>query len=255
MNKKKLFIPLLMLVFIPVVPMQVGKTQGGKKNAPAAQMVQDSEQAEESDLPKPGQQVQNKKQVETKNQGEEQELNIQIQENESTQQQEENEDKPESSPKGEGKEVVGSGYKGRSSKAREQMSAVAAAVEGLLEEKETTGMQGGIGPEVKKVAQEQKKAQQEINQQLEKMEQRQQWERSLIGPNYGAINQLEREIARNQERIQILKDSQEDLPEEAQEQVEETVQALENQNEALQETIDEETDTVSAFGWLVRLFQ
>jgi hypothetical protein len=138
----------------------------------------------------------------------------------------------------------------RSERARERMSVVAQRVEEILL---TQGVQGGIGDQVRQVAREQKLAQEEMQLELNKIENRGNFLKRLIGPNYGAIKRMERQVEQNQLRIQQLTQLQTQLTNQAEiTQVEAMLEALWEQNTALQERMDQEEDGFSLLGWLFK---
>ncbi len=180
-----------------------------------------------------GSQVQN--QVQTQNAGEDQNLQVSTQEGVS--------------------ESGVSSSQSRSAVAREKMSAVARGVEELLTEREDADAKGGIGQQVRVIAQEQKDAQAEIAGQAEKLEARSGFVKKLFGPDYKAIKSLNQQMERNQLRIEQLEQLQTEIANEGdQEQVQGVVQALVEQNTALQEQIQAEEEVGSLFGWLFKLF-
>jgi len=148
-----------------------------------------------------------------------------------------------------------SGSQNRSAVAREKMSAVAKGVEELLAEREEAGVKGGIGQEVRLIAQEQKEAQIAMGVEEDKLASRSGLMKKLFGPDYKAIRNLNRQMERNQLRIEQLEQLQTQMTDEDdQEQVQGVVQALVDQNTALQEQIGTEEEAGSVFGWLFKWF-
>jgi len=184
-----------------------------------------------------GMQVQN--QVKTQNAGEESQLQVKTQEQESQ----------GDSQGGQGTPKDGSP---RNEMAQEKMSTVANKVDELLMIKTT---QGGIGEQVKKLAQAQKQAQVEIEGELDKVNGRGNLIKALIGPNYGALKNAEKIMEQNQLRIKELSQLQIQLTSQADiTLVQATIQALTEQNTALQDQVVLETQSKSMFGWLFKLF-
>ena len=180
-------------------------------------------------------QVQNQGQGQTENQGEDQQQSI-AQEQESSQSGQDETDES----------------KGRSETARQHMSMVAQAVEELLT---TQGAKGGIGQQISEVARQQQQAQQDIGGQLDKLEARRGWMKTLFGPDYKAIKNLEQQMEQNQLRIRQLEQLQAKVTNEAEQtQIQEVIQALIEQNTALQEQIQAEEQAGSLLGWLFKLF-
>lgn len=141
----------------------------------------------------------------------------------------------------------------RSQVARENMSEVAQKVEELLA---SPDRQGGIGEEVKEIAKEQKEAQLEIEEELNKMESKGNFFKRLFGPDYGAIRSLNQQLENNRLRMAQLEELSNQTQNKAdQEQIQESVEVLLQQNTALQEHIQVEEKTSSLFGWIIRLFR
>jgi len=140
----------------------------------------------------------------------------------------------------------------RNAVAREHMSNVAEAVEQLLVAREE---KGGIGQEVREIAQQQKQAQVEIHRQLEKIETRRGLLKKLIGPNFKAIRNVRQHLAQNQLRIERLERLKDQLSVQTdKDNVDQTIQALKEQGQVLQKQISAEERVKSVFGWLFKLF-
>jgi uncharacterized membrane protein len=140
----------------------------------------------------------------------------------------------------------------RADMAREKMSVVAQEVEKLLADPERTG---GIGEKVREIAQKQQMAQEKIQTHLEKLEQRKTFLKSMIGPDFKAIRNIEEQIEQNQQRIEELQELQaQETDPAAQAELASFAQDLSIQNEALSEKIQTETGKKSLFGWLFRQF-
>ena len=181
---------------------------------------------------KTGVQVQNQNQVKTQNAGEDSQLQVNTQEQES-----------QGMPKGESP---------RSETAKENMSVVAQKIEELLTTKTT---EGGIGEQVKQIAQEQTEAQDQIQTELAKVDSRGGLLKSLIGPNYQALKNMQKQREQNQLRIQQLEQMKNQLINLGEiTMVQETIQALTEQDTALQDRIALEEQTSSLLGWLFKLF-
>jgi len=226
MNKKigyLVFVVLVMSVFTPVC-LAKNESAGSGANADSQGMVVSTVT---------GTAVQNKNQVKTANQGEESQLMINTAEQE-----------------GLGMGTMSASV--RSEMAMEKMSEVSKSVEELLE---TKTLKGGIGDQVRLVAQDQKDTQSQIKKQVEKIDNRGRFMKSLIGPDYGAIKSLEMQMEQNRLRIEQLTELKNQLVNAGDvAMVQETIEAIVAQNTALSETISAETQTGSVFGWLFRLF-
>ncbi len=184
-----------------------------------------------------GNAVQNQNQIKTQNKGEEIQIQVQNQEQESEGSLQENQEK--------------NGIP-RSENAREHMSAVADKVEELL----TADIaKGGVGEEVRQVAQEQKEAQEQIQSQFQKIESRKGILKFIIGPDFQALNNMQKVIEQNRLRIQELTQLKNQLTNQSEiDKVQEVIQALVDQNTALQDKVSLDEKSTSLFGWLFRLF-
>jgi len=201
--------------FISAQGSQVGQNQSGE-GIQQQERIQDPA-THSVDTASPGNQVQNQNQVQIQNQSEDSQLMIETQEQEGLQV-----NKPNP----------------RSQTARENMSQVAEKVEGLLA---ISGYQGGIGDQVKEIAQAQKQSQAQIETELDKLEAKSGFIKRLFGPDYKAIKNLNQQMEQNRLRIQQLEELVNQVQNQAdQNQIEETIQALNQQNIALQEQIQAE---------------
>jgi len=169
--------------------------------------------------------IQNRNQINTQNAGEDSQLQLVTQEGENL---------------GDGQ---GLGF--------QNMSEVAKQVQALLQVRTV----GGIGEQVRQIAQEQNQAQTLIQRQLDKLESKGKLARFLTGTNFEAIKSLEQQIVENQLRIQLLTELQTQLSNQSDiAAVQQTIQALIQENTFLQAKIGAEMQTRSLFGWLFRLF-
>jgi len=131
------------------------------------------------------------------------------------------------------------------------MGTVAAQVQDLLKVRTT----GGIGEQVRQIAQEQTQAQDQIQTELGKVEGRGGFLKSLIGPDYQALKNMQKAMEQNQLRIGQLEQLQNQLANQSDiVMVQETIQALTEQNTALQDRVNLEERVGSMFGWLFKLF-
>jgi len=179
-----------------------------------------------------GNQVQNQNEVQTQNQGEDSQIQTNTQEQEL--------------------QVTSKSAAPRSETAKENMSVVSQKVEELLT---TQAEKGGIGEQVRQIAQEQNQAQAQIQEQLNKLETKGKLARLLTGTDYNAVKNLKAQLVQNQLRIQQLEQLQNQLFNQGDiTMVQETIQALIQQNTSLQEKITAEEQIKSMFGWLFKLF-
>ncbi len=166
----------------------------------------------------------------------------------------ENEDETEESePTIGAKSVMGKKASPRSEVAREHMSVVSLRVEQLLANRTA---QGGIGEQVRVIARQQQQAQLEIEDELETVDDRSGLVRSLIGPKFKALKNVEAQIESNKQRINLLQALKDQLPtDEDTAQLDGVIQALTEQNETLQDRVIEEESSPSLLGWLFKRFQ
>lgn len=234
--KKLLYLIPVFVVFTLVSAVYAANNGAG---AQTGQQVQQQDRVQDptihtSGSPFPsGNQVQNQNQVNTQNQGEDTQLQINNQEQENL---------------GEGQ---GEGLQIRNQIAIQNMSEVAKQVQLLLQVRTS----GGIGEQVRQIAQDQNQAQTQIEEQLEKLESKGKLARFLTGTDFGAVNNLRQQLVQNQLRIEQLNEiinqlsNQSDIT-----MVQETIEALIQENTSLQQIISAEEQVKSMFGWLFRLF-
>lgn len=145
----------------------------------------------------------------------------------------------------------GEGLQTRNQNAIENMSEVAKQVQLLLQ----TRTSGGIGEQVRLIAQEQNQAQTQIQDQINKLNSKGKLARFLTGTNYGATKNLKQQLEQNQLRIEQLEQLQNQLSNQGDiAMVQETIQALIQENTSLQELITAEEKTFGLFGWLFKFF-
>src|SRR3989344_1632201 len=123
-------------------------------------------------------------------------------------------------------------------------------------EDETENVSGiGSENELKKFTHEQEKLQEQVKEQLEKLSERKGVVKTLVGPNYEALLQMQRAMEQNTLMLQQLEQlkTQAATPEETQ-LVESLTNTLQNQNQVLNQRIEKEQETFSIFGWLSKLF-
>lgn len=180
-----------------------------------------------------GSPVKNQNQVSTQNMGEDTNLQVRTEEQESTE------------------AGNGVGLENKNPNAVEHMSIVAQKVQELLQVR----TKGGIGDQVREIARTQNQAQDQIQIHLDEIEAKGNLVKSLFGPDYKAIKNLEQLLEQNQLRIQSLQQLMVQVTNEADKTtIQETIEALTQENTSLQEIISAEEEIKSLFGWLVKLF-
>jgi len=140
----------------------------------------------------------------------------------------------------------------RSEVAVERMSEVSKNVAILLQDKSLTG---GIGQQVKVIAQEQKDSTEKTQNQIKNIDSRGGFLKALIGPDYKSLKNLEMQVEQNQLRIQALTELKNQLVNTGDiALVSETINSLIEQNVSLQDIISAENRLGSVFGWFIKLF-
>jgi predicted RNase H-like nuclease (RuvC/YqgF family) len=171
-----------------------------------------------------GHEVQNRNQIQVKNQGESTQVAVQNKEKE---QLEEEIDK--------------------------NMNRVATQVQELIE---TVGAKGGIGTQVREIAQEQQKLQQRIKEQYTSLSSRSNFAKLMIGADEEAIKELQQRLMENEQIINKLEKTKTATRVRADlEKIEETIDLMKYQNASLQSKIQLEQKYKGMFGWLLKLFR
>lgn len=168
-------------------------------------------------------QTKNTNEVKTQNQGEDSQLNVKTQESEQLNQ-----------------------------AIDDSLTKVSDQVHELIE---TVGAKGGIGQEVKEIAQSQTKLQDEIVSDVSKLNSRGSVAKFFVGSDKQLIKSMEQKMEQNRLMVQQLEElklqtqNTSDL-----QQLQETIDLMTYQNTSLQNKIDKESKTNGMFGWLINLF-
>lgn len=114
---------------------------------------------------------------------------------------------------------------------------------------------GGIGEQVRQIAQEQIQVQDQIKTEISKVEGRGNFAKFLIGPDYKGLKNMQMLMEQNQLRIQQLEQLKTQLVNQGDiTLIQETIQMLTDQNVSLQDKIALEEKSTGLFGWLIKLF-
>jgi len=216
--KKYIVLSFLFLsVAIPALAINKPNTVTGVKNAVTTPQ-------KENNLVSPtGSQVKNENQVQTQNQGEEQQLSVKTQENEML-----NDD------------------------VNQSLTKVSDQVQELID---TVGAKGGIGQEVKTMAQDQLKTQAQIKSDFEELNSRGAFTKLMIGSDKKLTKSLEQKMEQNRLKIQELEELKLQIKNAGDlEQLQLTIDLMTYQNTSLQNKIDKENKVNGMFGWLINLF-
>jgi len=189
-----------------------------------------------------GKQVQNQNQVQMQNQGEDQSLQVKTQEQENS-----------SSQDGNVQQMTGALSGSMSGQSlTDSVENASKNTEDILN---VSMAKGSPGEKIQEIAKIQATAQSTIAVEVQKLNSRQGFMKTLIGPDYKAIQALSQQMEQNQLRINELLQLQNQLINQGDIlMVEETIQALVDQNAVLQEKVASEEKIGSMFGWLFRFF-
>jgi len=129
---------------------------------------------------------------------------------------------------------------------------VANAVQQMLQ---LADRNGGIGEQVRTIAQTQTQNQEKIEANLEKIQSRGGFTKFFIGPNYGEINSAKRALEQNREQIGQLNEIKNQLSNQGDQQIlTEQIQALEQTNLQINNSLEESQKEFSLLGWMFRWF-
>ncbi|MCL4374880.1 hypothetical protein M1523_03380 [Patescibacteria group bacterium] len=214
----------------------------GQANSQSRDEASSSQEQPRTETVSPtGRPVQNNNEVQTQNQGDDSQIQTNTQERESSKEGEavqQNEAVKTEAP--------------RSATAEQHMSVVSQKVEELLT---SQAIQGGVGEQIRQIAREQNSAQQKIQTELTKIDNRSGWLKALIGSDYQAIKNTQVVMEQNRLRIQQLEKLQSQLAGQSEiSAVQAAIKALSEENTALQDKIDLENRANGIFGWLFKLF-
>lgn len=227
--KKILFITFLLMMFGLVVQTHAVSTnsnQGMKTGQTDAQ----------NQVNQAGNAVQTQEQNKVMNQGEN--TQIQTQEQNAIQTQDSS------------KEKTNKG-KSDSNPSEQRRSEVASAVQAMLQ---VADRDGGIGKQVRTIAQNQNQNQEKLEKNIEKIQSRGGLAKFFIGPNYGEIKDAQKTLEQNREQIRQLNQVRTQLSNEGdQTQLTEQIRILEQANQEIETLLADAQSGFSLFGWLNRL--
>ncbi|MCL5007016.1 MAG: hypothetical protein M1153_02665 [Patescibacteria group bacterium] len=133
----------------------------------------------------------------------------------------------------------------------EHRSAVANAVQQLLNVADRTG---GIGQQIRTVAQAQSQNQSRLDTDVSSIQSRNNVVKFFIGPNFSAIKDAQNVLRQNQQQIQTLQQLQSQVTSTAdQRQIQNQVNVLQQTNTQLGDYIQTQANSFSLFGWLAKL--
>ena len=134
----------------------------------------------------------------------------------------------------------------------QRRSVVANAVQEISSVAERSG---GIGEEIKAIAQTQTQNQEKLETGLQKIQDRSGFTKFFIGPNYGEIKASEKLLEQNKEQIQKLNELGVKLSNKGDKQkIEEQIQLLEQTTQQIETSLSDAQSGFSLLGWMFRLF-
>lgn len=134
--------------------------------------------------------------------------------------------------------------------AEEHRSTVANFVQTLLQA--SSSMEGGIGQQVKAIAQQQNDSESTTTKALEKIQSRSKIKTFLIGSDYKNLGALRSSIAQTRNRIAQLNRTIQNATSTA--EIRTQIQTLEQEQTKIEDFIKEQEGKFSLFGWLVKMF-
>ncbi|HRZ95264.1 MAG TPA: hypothetical protein P5262_01710 [Candidatus Moranbacteria bacterium] len=143
--------------------------------------------------------------------------------------------------------------KGKSSSnpSEQRRSQVANAVQTMLQ---VADREGGIGQQVRVIAQNQNQNQVKLEQNVEKIQDRGGFAKFFIGPNYKEIKDAQKTLEQNKEQIKQLNQIKNQLYNQGnQQQLTEQIRVLEQTNQEIETLLTDAQKGFSLFGWLNKL--
>lgn len=135
--------------------------------------------------------------------------------------------------------------------AEQRRSQVANAVQEMLQIAERNG---GIGQEIKTIAQNQEQNQEQLESSLEKIQNRNGFVKFFIGPNFGEINNAQQLLEQNREQTLQLNEIQTRLNNQRDSQnLQERIRTLEQANLGAENILARAQKGFSLLGWLFKL--
>jgi len=135
----------------------------------------------------------------------------------------------------------------------ERRSEVANAVHLLLESADRSG---GIGEQVRIIAQEQNKKYEEVEVLVEKIEKRGSFAKFFIGPDFDNIKKAKDSLKENKDKVEELEDLKKQIKDKEElENIEEQISVLKNVESEISEILNREETRFSLFGWLSKLIK
>ena len=137
------------------------------------------------------------------------------------------------------------------STSEQRRSQVATAVQAMLQ---IADRDGGIGQQVRVIAQNQNQNQEKLEKNVEKIQSRSEIAKFLIGANYGEIKDAQKTLEQNKEQIKQMNQIRTQLSNQGdQQQLAEQIKVLEQTNQEIEALMENSQKGFSLFGWLNKL--
>ena len=134
----------------------------------------------------------------------------------------------------------------------QRRSAVANAVQEMLQVAERNT---GIGEQIRVIAQNQNRNQEDIEESLAKVQKRSSIAKAIMGPDYGEINKAQELLNQNRSQIQQMEEIRNQVVSEEDKQVlNEQIQLINNANEEIKDLLDNSQKGFSLLGWMFKIF-
>lgn len=135
---------------------------------------------------------------------------------------------------------------------QQRRSAVANAVQEMLQVAERNT---GIGEQIRVIAQNQNRNQEDIEESLARVQKRSAIAKAIMGPNYSEINKAQELLNQNRSQIQQMEEIRNQVVSEEDKQVlNEQIQLISNANEEIEDLLDDSKKGFSLLGWMFKIF-
>jgi hypothetical protein len=140
--------------------------------------------------------------------------------------------------------------KGKST-SEQRRSQVAAAVQAMLQIAERNG---GIGQQVRTIAQNQNQNQEKLEKNMETIQSRSGLAKFFVGPNYGEIKDAQKTLEQNKAQIRQMNQIRTQLSNQGdQQQLAEQIKILEQTDQEIETLVGDAQGGFSLFGWLNKI--
>jgi len=139
----------------------------------------------------------------------------------------------------------------QSKNALNRRSQVATAVQAMVKVAEKNK---GVGEQIRTIAQNQNKIQEQAENALATAQKRSNFARFFIGPNYGELNEVQKNLDTHIEKLEELKTLKKEISNSDALLLDEQIEKMETITTELEEEITQNKKGFSLFGWLNRMF-